>query len=116
MSWLVRGYWRKGTKDDGLLIEGLKEIKGLIMYGPKDVKRQTAVLAFNIVDIDCGELSYALDSECEIVIRSGLHCAPLAHQTIGTLEQGACRISPGYFTTEEEILQVIKAIHSIARR
>ena len=103
-------------KMTALLIEGLKEIKGLTMYGPKDVKRQTAVVAFNIVDIDCGELSYALDSECEIVIRSGLHCAPLAHQTIGTLEQGACRISPGYFTTEEEILQVIKAIHSIAQR
>ena len=103
-------------KMTALLIEGLKEIKGLTMYGPKDVKRQTAVVAFNIVDMDCGELSYALDSEYEIVIRSGLHCAPLAHQTIGTLEQGACRISPGYFTTEEEILQVIKAIHSIAQR
>ncbi|NLT21194.1 MAG: aminotransferase class V-fold PLP-dependent enzyme [Syntrophomonadaceae bacterium] len=106
----------KEQKMTAMLIEGLKEIKGLIMYGPKDVKRQTAVVAFNIVDIDCGELSYALDSEYEIVIRSGLHCAPLAHQTIGTLEQGACRISPGYFTTEEEMLQVIKAIHSIARR
>ncbi|MDD3853072.1 MAG: aminotransferase class V-fold PLP-dependent enzyme, partial [Syntrophomonadaceae bacterium] len=103
-------------KITAVLIDGLKEIKGLTMYGPGDVKQQTAVAAFNIVDMDCGELAYALDSEFEIVTRSGLHCAPLAHQTIGTLEQGACRISPGYFTTEEEILQAIKAIHAIAKR
>jgi len=44
-----------------------------------------------------------------------LHCSPLAHQTLGSLERGACRLSPGYFTTESEILTVIKAIDDIAR-
>jgi len=99
-----------------ILINGLKEIKGVKLYGPCDSKRQTAVIAFNIDGVDCGQVSMQLDYEYGIVTRSGLHCAPLAHQVIGTLKQGSCRLSPGYFTTREEIETVIKSIHTIARR
>lgn len=99
-----------------LLLSGLKEIQGLKMYGPQNSNQQTAVIAFNISDIDPGEISASLDYEYNITTRSGLHCAPLAHQTIGTLEQGAIRLSPGFFTTREEIEHVIKAIDEVARR
>ncbi len=99
-----------------ILLDGLKEIKGIKLYGPGDSKRQTAVIAFNMDNVDCGELSMQLDYQYEIVTRSGLHCAPLAHQTVGTLESGSCRLSPGYFTTKEEIETVIRAVHDISKQ
>ncbi len=109
----IRAHEQHLTK---LLIDGLKQIPGLTLYGPADARRQTAVLAFNLEKLDCGELSSLLDYEFGITTRSGLHCAPLAHQTIGTFESGACRLSPGYFTDQEDILNVIAAINQLARR
>jgi cysteine desulfurase family protein len=100
----------------GYLLEGLKEIRGLIIHGPADADRQTAVVPFNIDGMDCGEISMNLDYEFGIVTRSGLHCAPLAHRTIGSFERGACRLSPGYFNTEDDIRKVIEAVHTIAKR
>ncbi|MEN6459940.1 MAG: aminotransferase class V-fold PLP-dependent enzyme, partial [Syntrophomonas sp.] len=97
------------------LVRGLKEIKGVTVYGPGDSKQQTAVVAFNIEGVDCGDVCMRLDYEYGIVTRSGLHCAPLAHQTMGTLELGACRLSPGFFTTDDEIDKVLKAIYNIAK-
>lgn len=99
-----------------MLRDGLKEIKGVKLYGPLDVKRQTAVLSFNIGDMDCGEVSYLLDNDFGIVTRAGLHCAPLAHSTLGTLEAGSCRLSPGFFNTLEDAEQVVKAVFDLARR
>ncbi|AFV11178.1 cysteine desulfurase Csd [Thermacetogenium phaeum DSM 12270] len=96
------------------LIQGLREIKGVILYGPCDSRRQTAVVSFNIEDRDCGEVSFLLDQKYGIQSRSGLHCAPLAHRTMGTLKRGACRLSPGFFNTMEDIHKVIKAVYEIA--
>ncbi|MGI6434470.1 MAG: aminotransferase class V-fold PLP-dependent enzyme [Syntrophomonadaceae bacterium] len=99
----------------GMLLEGLRGIPGIEVYGPADSRLQTAVVSFNIAGHDCGEVSLRLDQEYGIITRSGMHCAPLAHQTIGTAEVGACRVSPGYFNTGEEIQEVIKALWHIAR-
>lgn len=98
------------------LIQGLQAIDGVNIYGPADINRRTAVIAINIKDKDCGELSSQLDYEYGIVTRSGLHCAPLAHRTLGTFELGACRLSPGCFTTPEEIDQVVKAVFAIRKK
>jgi cysteine desulfurase family protein len=99
-----------------MLLDGLREIKGVRIYGPGDSKKQTAVIAFNIDDVDCGQLSMQLDYQYGIITRSGLHCAPLAHQVIGTLERGTCRFSPGYFTSKDEIKTVIRAIHDLSKQ
>jgi cysteine desulfurase family protein len=98
------------------LIQGLQAIDGVKIYGPSDISRRTAVIAINIKDKDCGEICSQLDYEYGIVTRSGLHCAPLAHRTLGTFELGSCRLSPGYFTTPEEIDQVIKAVSAISQK
>lgn len=98
------------------LIEGLSEIPGVTLYGPSDLKQRTAVLAINVEGMDCGELSLNLDYEFGIITRAGLHCAPLAHQTIGTFERGACRLSPGFFTTQEDIDKVIRSVYQLANR
>lgn len=96
------------------LIDGLQQIKGIKLYGPADPGRQTAVLSFNIDEMECGELSSRLDYEFGILSRSGMHCAPLAHQTVGTLASGSCRLSPGYFTSSEDIAATLRAIEKIA--
>ncbi len=96
------------------LIQGLKDIEGVIIYGPQDYKQRTAVVSFNIEERDCGEVSMLLDQNYGILCRSGLHCAPLAHRTLGTLKAGACRISPGLFNTIEDIEKVVQAVYEIA--
>jgi selenocysteine lyase/cysteine desulfurase len=92
----------------------MKVIKGIQIYGSSDSSQRTAVIAFNVEGIDCGELSMRLEHEHGIITRSGLHCAYLAHETLGTVQSGACRLSPGFFTTEAQIEVVLKAFYDIS--
>lgn len=91
----------------------LDEIENIVVYGPKDSKKRAAVISLNIQNIDSGEITYLLDSEYDIATRSGIHCAPLAHKTLGTIEQGAVRFSLGYFNTKEEVDKTIEALKQI---
>ena len=108
----IRNYEEDLTKH---FIEEAGKVDGIILYGPCNVKEQGAVVSLNIKDIDSSEVSYILDEEYDIAVRPGLHCAPLAHKTIGTLEQGAVRFSFGYFNTHDEIEYAIKALKEIAK-
>lgn len=96
------------------LLQEMNSIKGVEIYGSTDSRKRTAVIAFNIVGMDCGELSMRLEYEYGIITRSGLHCALLAHQTLGTLQRGACRLSPGFFTSENQIETVLEAVYNIS--
>lgn len=96
-------------------VEGVKGIDGVILYGPLNTNEQAGVVALNIKDIDSSEISYILDEEYDIYVRPGLHCAPLAHKTIGTTDQGVVRFSFSPFNTYEEIDYCIKAIEHIAK-
>lgn len=96
-------------------IDEAKNIDGIRLYGPLDIKEQGAVVSLNIKDADSSEVSYILDQEYDIAVRPGLHCAPLAHETINTLDQGAVRFSFGLFNTHEEVDYCIKALKDIAR-
>lgn len=84
-------------------MESFKKIPKIKMYGPSNIKDRTAVLSFTIGNMDSSHIRFLLEREFGIATRAGLHCTPLAHQTIGTLEQGACRLSPGFFNTEQEM-------------
>lgn len=96
-------------------IEEVTKIDKVKVYGPLDTKYQAAVVPLNIGDLDSSELSYILDQNYDIEVRPGLHCAPLAHKTIGTFEQGVVRFSFGPFNTHEEIELGIKAIKEISK-
>lgn len=98
------------------LITGLMEIKKVNIYGPRLDENRAAVVSFNIEGKDSGEVAFLLENEFEIISRSGLHCAPWAHKTIGTLETGTIRLSPGIFNTDEEIEATIAAIYKLAHR
>lgn len=94
-------------------IEELKKIEMVKIYGPKDVEKQGAVVSINIGDEDSSEIAFILDKVFNIAVRSGLHCAPMAHKTIGSFDQGTVRFSIGYFNTKEDIDKAIEAIKNI---
>lgn len=98
------------------LIDGLKEIPEVKIYGPQNAKEQAAVVSINIGEEDSSEVAYILDKGFGIGVRSGLHCAPCAHKTLGTFEQGTVRFSIGYFNTLEEIHQAVAAIKEICQQ
>lgn len=109
----IRIYEEELTKhfiDEAMKIDGIK------LYGPLDINKQGAVVSLNIRDVDSSEVSYLLDEEYDIAVRPGLHCAPLAHKTIGTFEQGVIRFSFGLFNTHKEIEYGIKALKEIAKK
>lgn len=110
--WSVHDHEYKLTN---LLIDGLKEIKGVKIYGPQNGEDRAAVISITIEGTDPAEVALILDVSFGIALRSGLHCAPDAHRMLGTLDTGGTiRISPGYFNTEQDIAQCLEAIAAIA--
>jgi cysteine desulfurase family protein len=96
------------------LIEGLRQITGVTVYGPGLPGRQVPVVSFNLGTIGSSEVAFLLDRVYDIACRSGLHCAPAAHRTMGTLKSGTVRLSMSYHNTAEEVDQALKAIAEIA--
>lgn len=94
-------------------LDELSKIKNLKIYGSLDAKKRTSTILFNIEGIDPSDLGFYLDSQKKIITRTGLHCAPLAHKTIGSFPAGGVRISLGYFNTKEEIDYLIDSLKNI---
>lgn len=94
-------------------MDGIKDFKFINIYGPSVDQKRAPVVAINIGEEDSSEISNILDEEFDIATRPGLHCAPLAHKTIGTFEQGVVRFSFGYSNTIEEIDHAIESIKKI---
>ena len=94
--------------------EGIRDVDGVTVYGDFDDENRTAVVALNIRDYDSSEVSDELAVSYGICTRPGAHCAPLMHQSMGTVEQGMVRFSFSYFNTEEEIDAGIRAVRELA--
>lgn len=97
------------------LVEELKTIEGVLIYSPEVLQERTGVVAFSFKDMDSSLVAHRLDKEFDIACRGGLHCAPWAHQCIGTLKTGTIRLSPGYFNTDDEIVKTIAAVRAITQ-
>jgi len=91
-------------------------IKGLEYFGPREIGDRCGVFSVRVGELEPGELARRLEEEYGVLTRPGLHCAPLAHQTIGTFDGGGTtRLSFGYFTTVEDVRFAAEAICRIAR-
>ncbi len=96
------------------LIEGLSHVPGLTLYKANDGREQVPVISLTIEGYEPGEVGAILDQAFDIKVRTGLHCAPAAHKTLGTYHLGTIRLSPGYFNTVEEIDMTLHALERIA--
>ena len=80
--------------------EQLQVLPGVRLFRAEREDCQTGVLSFTVDGCGCEELAEGLANR-SVAVRAGLHCAPLAHRTVGTLESGTIRISPSFFTSPE---------------
>jgi len=103
----VRSHERELT---GRLLEGLLRMDRVHVYGPKDPEKQTAVVSINVDGMSPSEVGFQLDRNFDICVRTGLHCAPSAHRTIGSFPQGTVRISMGMTTTQNDVEEVLEAL------
>ncbi len=97
------------------LIDGLKAIRNVIVYGTGDAERQIATLSFNLTGKEPSEVGFRLDEEHGIMCRVGLHCAPAAHKTIGSFPAGTVRFGLGAFSTPAEVDTALAAVEQLAR-
>ena len=95
--------------------ERLRAIPGIEPFVSPDPAVQAGVLSFRAAGWDCEELGDVLGSR-GIALRAGLHCAPLAHETAGTLETGTLRASVSAFNTVREIDKFLQSIQDLAAR
>lgn len=95
--------------------EGIQSIPGIKIYGDFDVKERCPIVSWNLGDYDSSEVSDELFQGYGIATRPGAHCAPLMHQALGTVGQGAVRCSFSHYNTEEEVDLAVAAVEELAQ-
>lgn len=80
---------------------------------PQNCPYPSTLLSFSIEDLEAADVGYLLDQNYNIIVRTGLHCAPLVHAYIGAPKEGTIRVSPSYFTSPEELTIFQQAIQEI---
>lgn len=96
-------------------VELLRNIEGIRLFWCDGFRHQTGVLSFIVEGVDCEEMGEAMASR-GIALRAGLHCAPLAHRTVGTLKTGTIRFSPSAFNTSAQVMQFAQILQSTLRK
>jgi len=93
-------------------LNGLSRIPGVIIYGPRDAKKRIGLVAFNIEGMEPSEVALELD-KYGVEVRSGTHCACLAHRHIGIL--GSVRMSFYVYNTIREVDKVLRAVYLVSK-
>jgi len=95
-------------------LTGASEISGIKLFGPRDADLQCGVVSFNVAGAVPSEVGLLLDQSFSIMARTGLHCSPSAHRTLGTFPEGTVRFSFGWFNTPAEVEMALQALQEIA--
>ena len=93
----------------------VRQIPGITVYGDFSQPERCPIVTLNVRDYDSSEVSDALAIHYGIATRPGAHCAPLMHQALGTVEQGAVRFSFCHYNTMEEINTAVSALRELAQ-
>ena len=96
-------------------LEGLQDIEHINVIGKQSLQDRTAVVSISIDGMDAASIAYELESTYHIMTRVGLHCAPRAHQTLGTYPEGTVRFSFGYANTLKDVETALSALHVIVK-
>lgn len=95
-------------------LEQLEMIEGVYIFGPRLSFERLPVVSFTLSGIDANEVAIILDEHYQIGLRAGLHCAPLAHKALATIQSGGTlRASFGYEHTKEDIKRLVEAVKEI---
>lgn len=97
-----------------LAAERLERIPGIRLWRAETPEQQAGVLSFQVEGRDCEQIAAELAAR-GIAVRAGLHCAPLAHRTVGTLEQGTVRVSFSAFNTVDQVEHFIGEMRGLVR-
>lgn len=95
-------------------LKGLESDSRVILYGPKDAARRVAVVSLNMLNFAPQDLAQTLWERFGIMTRAGLHCAPGAHQTMGSYPTGAVRFSFGYATTPQDVEHALASLKKLS--
>ena len=95
-----------------MLIERFRKIPGVRLRSP-EASDGVAIVTITSERLAPGALAARLEAEHGVLTRAGLHCAPEAHQILGTLETGAVRFSPGWATTNEDIERAAEGVAAL---
>jgi cysteine desulfurase family protein len=98
-----------------LFLDEIRELQGISLIGLPGVTGRTALVSLDFPGRDNGEIAYRLDTNFGIMTRSGMHCAPSAHKTLGTFPRGTVRFSFSHFNTRDEITYAIDALKHILK-
>jgi len=96
-------------------ISKIRGLGGLNIVGPENEAGRVAVVSADFSGHDNASIAYALDSKYGIMTRCGLHCAPVAHQTLDTYPRGTVRFSFGHFNTMDEVEYIAQSIKEILK-
>lgn len=95
------------------LVQQIEDDDRFTILGSRDWGHRAAAVAITLQGLEPREAGAILDESFNIAVRPGLHCAPYIHQELGTFPDGAVRISPGPFNTNDEIDQLVQALQQI---
>lgn len=97
------------------LEQELRPLPGIVLQKQAQESRpRVPLLSFTLGDMPAGQVAELLDRQ-GVCVRSGYHCAPEAHRTLGTFQEGTVRLSPGWATTQQELEQAVTALRRIAQ-
>lgn len=96
-----------------LLMDSLRSIPDVMVYGPDSARAKVGITSFNLDGLDPADVGRILDRRFGVMVRTGLHCAALAHRKLRTESRGAVRVSFGCFNTVEDVSQVTDALQQI---
>ena len=103
---------REGILSD-MLYSGAKNIPGITLYSPPEAVSRSGIVTLNLGDMSSSELADALN-RAGILTRGGLHCAPGAHEVLGTLQRGSVRLSVGHATRPDEIEYTLRTLYYLS--
>ena len=104
---------RKEAQQCGWLYDQLAAIQGVRLYGPGQAWQRGPMLSFNIEGLTAADTAYILNNSYGIIVRAGLHCAPLIHDRIGSGKHGTVRVSISCETGWEELMAFVDAVREI---
>jgi cysteine desulfurase / selenocysteine lyase len=96
------------------IVSRFADDKRFVLHGPRNGDRRVATLSIGIESCEPEDVAAILDDSFDIAVRAGLHCAPYCHRRLGTFPAGTVRISPGPFTTEEDLAALLDALDQVA--